>query len=272
MKKFFFTAAALAGMFLFSCSEELKENTENVIATELLTKTQKTNWVDTKISNEIINNQKSISHYEFNVNELKELVGNENVSYVWFDLGLNDANQITFTATGESTSGYTVMQVSSKIISTNEYKEDFSVFTRVGNVALNTNPELDHILQNSDAYEYLTEMKKAYDDFEETLDQEGQRVERFGLDVIIVKRMLMTHDINSLGLFLGKNKQGKMTTVFIGKDKNDNLLIDAQAAESTAGMAFDHTLPCPQQCGCTCDDGEFSPTCKCDDDQEVIED
>jgi hypothetical protein len=44
-------------------------------------------------------------------------------------------------------------------------------------------------------------MNDAYRNFEAILDQGGQRVERFGLDAMVVKRMLMTKNINTLGLF-----------------------------------------------------------------------
>lgn len=199
------------------------------------------------ITKELVKNQQNISHYEFEVNELKALVDNSAVNYVWFDLGVSNKNQITFTATGVGINDNVVVQVTSMIVTTNSYKADFSIFSSVKDVPIGNN-EFNHILKNKEAYKYLTSMKKAYRDFEALLDQEGQRVERFGLDVMVVKRMLMTQNIHTLGLFLGKNNKEKMTTVFIGMDQDRNLLINTSTDESTSGKAFDFTHPCPSDC------------------------
>ncbi|WP_298511768.1 hypothetical protein [uncultured Kordia sp.] len=248
MKKRFFMIF-LAGLFFYACSEELKETTETTLKTELLAQTQKSKWVAAKISKEIVQNQKKISHYDFDVNALEKLIHTEDVTYIWFDLGLNENNQITFTATGEQReTGEIKAQVSSQIIGKDTYKADLSIFHKIGNIPLDDVQGFNHILENTDAYEYITSMEKAYDNFEAALDQEGQRVERFGLDVMVVKRMLTTHNIHSLALFLGKNKKQKMTTVFIGKDKKGNLLINKSTDASTAGKAYDFTHPCPTEC------------------------
>lgn len=256
MKKTLFTLLAM-GFMICSCSDEIKETFQVEEKIAVTARIQKANWFDTKLTETIVNNQKRISHYEFDVEALQELVTTEDVTYVWFDLGLNKENQITFTATGElRETGEIKAQVPSKIIKEDTYKADLSIFHSVGNVPLGDSKGSSHVLENTDAYEYITSMKKAYDTFEATLDQEGQRVERFGLDVVVVKRMLATGNIHSLALFLGQNKKQKMTTVFIGKGKKGNLLINNSTDISKAGRAFDFTDPCPNTCGvCVCTDG-----------------
>ncbi|WP_298511224.1 hypothetical protein [uncultured Kordia sp.] len=256
MKKTLFTLLAM-GFMICSCSDEIKETSQIEETVGVIAKTQKVNWIDSKLTETVVNNQKKISHYEFDVKALEELVTTKDVTYVWFDLGLSKENQITFTATGElRATGEIIAQVASKIIKEDTYKADLSIFQSVGNVPLDASKASSHILENTDAYEYITSMKKAYNTFEATLDQDGQRVERFGLDVVVIKRMLATDNIHSLALFLGKNKKQKMTTVFIGKGKKGNLLIDNGTDISTAGRAFDFTDPCPNTCdNCGCPDG-----------------
>lgn len=231
-------------MLLLSCSQESQKPSNLSESVIVMRQTEK--WKTTIISEELVQNQRNISHYQFEVNELQALVDNTAVNYVWFDLGINAKNQITFTATGEDVNDALVGQVTSKIISTRTYQADFSVFNTVKEVSFGSG--FNHILPNKDAYQYLTSMKAAYSNFEATLDQEGQRVERFGLDAMVVKRMLMTKNIHTLGLFLGKNNKEKMTTVFVGMDFNNNLLIDESTDISTAGKAFDFTEPCPSTC------------------------
>ena len=232
-------------MLLFSCSQELQESSELNETANLLRQAKE--WKTTPITQELVENQQNISHYEFEVNALKTLVDNLAVNYVWFDLGINNKNQITFTATGVDTNDNVVAQVTSMIVATSAYQADFSIFNRVQDVPIGNNT-FNHILKNKDAYKYLGSMKSGYNNFEAILDQEGQRVERFGLDDMVVKRMLMTKYIHTLGLFLGKNNKVKMTTVFIGMDQSKNLLIDTSTDESTSGKAFDFTRPCPTTC------------------------
>jgi len=242
-------------MLLFSCSEELQDTsvpieTSKIAEEKIQLARQRTQWKTTPISNELIANQRNISHYAFTINSLQALVENEDVNYVWFDLGVNSKNQITFTATGEDVNNVIVTQVTSTIVSTKTYQADFSIFNRVEEISFGD--QFNHILPNKEAYQYLIDMKRSYTNFEATLDQEGQRVERFGLDAMVVKRMLMTKNIHTLGLFLGKNKKQKMTTVFIGMDANNSLLIDNSTNVSTAGKAFDFTHPCPSTCDDPC--------------------
>jgi hypothetical protein len=236
-----------AAIVFFSCSNELQETT-TTNTLEATIKSQKTNWIEAKLTQNIIDNQRTISHYEFNIRELQILVNQPKVTYVWFDLGLNTNNQITFTATGEDkTTGEIIHQVASQIISTNNYIADFSIFLKAGDIQLVEDSKITHILQNSEAFNYLTKMQDAYNNFESVLDQEGQREERFGLDVDVVKRILNTADMNSLGLFLGINNKQKMTTVFIGKDKKGQLLIGENSKKERVS-AHDFTEPCPDAC------------------------
>ena len=232
-------------MLFFSCSQELQETPELNETHDLLRQAKE--WKTTPITQELVKNQQNISHYEFEVNALKALVDNSTVNYIWFDLGINNKNQITFTATGVDTNDNVVPQVTSMIVATDTYHADFSIFNRVQDVPIGDNT-FNHILKNKEAYRYLASMKQGYNNFETILDQEGQRVERFGLDAMVVKRMLMTKSINTLGLFLGKNNKEKMTTVFIGMDQDKNLLIDTSTNESTSGKAFDFSEPCPNTC------------------------
>ena len=251
MKKTYFGLLIALGITVGACQQdEATVRTEKATASKTQTSKlmrQANAWKTTPISKELVQNQQNISHYAFDVHDLQTLIDNSTVNYVWFDLGVNAKNQITFTATGEDVNDAIVGQVTSKIISTQTYQADFSVFNRVEDVSFGN--EFNHILPNKDTYQYVTSMKVAYNNFEAILDQEGQRVERFGLDAMVVKRMLMTKNINTLGLFLGKNKKEKMTTVFIGMDQGNNLLIDASTDISTAGRAYDFTRPCPPDCG-----------------------
>ncbi len=246
MKKIIFLSLAICVMF-FSCSQE-EEQEETKLANLII---QKSDWKTAVLANEIVDSQRTISHYEFDIQELNKLISNEKVTYIWFDLGLDTKNSIVFTATGVNQRDEIVGQVSSKAILVHDYQADFSVFRRVKDIELDAPSELTHILPNQDAYAYLMNVEKWYDNFEEYLMYEDQRVERFGLQKVVIKRILMTRYIHSMALFLGVNKKEKITTVLIGKDKNGNLLIN-KGDINTGGRAFDFTEPCPSACDMDC--------------------
>jgi len=242
MKKYIFSAAG-AFLLLLSCSQETTEKIEEANLT-----VQKNNWKTGVILQEIADNQQQISHYEFDVNALNELIADTRVTFVWFDLGLNDENQITFSATGVDGEDIIIGELPSFIISTQKYQADFSALKVMQDVRTEGVPPMDHILTSDDAYQYLTGTGRSLIDLENALTQEGFRVERFGYDVAIVKRMLLTHDIDRLALFFGTNKNQKLTTVFIAIDKYDELIIDANMDAPTSGRAFDFSLPRPPCC------------------------
>lgn len=238
------TMLIAACLLMISCSQESKKSSE---LTTIAIETQKDLWRKTAITPKIVENQRKISHYQFDIYELQQLINRNGVSFIWFDLGLNENSQMTISATGQDRDKLVIGQVQSKIISTDHYTTDLSIFQKVGGVPSRTN-RLNHMLSNDDAFQYLNDMQKAYNQFEETLQHDGERVERFGLDALVVRRILMTTNIHSLGLFLGKNNEQKMTTVFIGKDKNGTLLIDDSSDLDGALSAFDFTSPCPDAC------------------------
>ena len=237
-------------LIFFSCSEENESDVVTVETANL--ETQKTRWKAAAITDELLVQQQHISHYEFNVFDLQSLIDDRYIVKVWFDIGLTDDNRITFTATGENEYGEVIGEVPSQAINQQRSKTDFSIFNSTREVTFDIAPEQSHILPHQDAYRYLTSVKRTAIDFEQSLLQDGQRVERFSLNPGIVQRILNTKNIHSLALFPAQNDKEKLTTVFIAKDKGGNLLIDDSQDITTAGRAFDFTTPCPNNCGQGC--------------------
>ncbi len=245
MRKISLVICSFLTIFI-ACSDDTNADLETTTADLTV---QHSEWKTAAISNDIINNQKNISHYEFDVAQLSKLVSQENVTYVWFDLGLNTNKQITFTASGVDDNDIIMDQVPSEIISTGKYSADFSILQQVREAETDYPIEVSHMLPNKDAYKYLNNMNRAYTNFEAGLIYDGERARRFGLESAIVKRILATKDAHSVALFLGENKNQKITTVFIAKDSKGNLLINDNSDINTSGRAFDFTRPCPSDCG-----------------------
>ena len=251
MKKLFWTLCCV--MILFgSCSEGTSAIPENTIADLTL---QRSEWKTATLTDEVITNQQSISHYEFDATQLSKLIAQEEVTYVWFDLGLNTKNQIIFSARGvnkknETNHGETV----SEIIPITKNITNIKILQQVKGAETGYATEETHIISNEDAYRYITSMDKAYnnDNFQRGFTKQGLRVERIGFDAVVIQRILNTEDAKSLALFLGANKRQAFTTVLIAKDENGKLLIDNNTDLQTSGRAFDegHRRPPPASSNC----------------------
>lgn len=154
---------------------------------------------------------------------------------------------MTFTATAENDHKEIVGQLSSKIVSTRMCDTNFSFLKQKGAFYQKSDP-ITHVLSSSDAYNYLTVMKSSYNliNFKNAIDQQGHRVERFGLEVAVVRQIVSVKNIYSLALFLGRNNIQKMTAVFIGKNIKCNFIIDYNS--DSPAKVHDFTKPCPTTC------------------------
>lgn len=227
-------------MLLFSCTQENVKPETNSLAN---LSQEQNNWKSAAISSEIIENQKQISHYEFNLLAMQDLINTEEVSYIWFDLGINQQQQITISATAVNTEDVFLGEVASTIINTKEYQTNFSIFNSKENLDTQKSSKESHILSNRDAYNYLEKGAASFTNFEATLTYDTFRIERFGINALVIKQILQTKGVNTLALFLGINNLGKRTTVLMAKDSTGNLLIN-----NTNARAFDFTNPCPPYC------------------------
>ncbi|WP_299678108.1 hypothetical protein [uncultured Dokdonia sp.] len=228
------------GLLFVSCSEDTTVTPENAVADLTL---QRSEWKTATLTNEIITNQQSISHYEFDATQLSKLIAQEEVTYVWFDLGLNTKNQITFSARGFNKKDLTNHgEITSEIIPTTRNITNIDILQQTKGAETGYNSKESHIISNEDAYNYIFSMNNAYnyDSFEKGFTKQTVRVERIGFGKPVIQRILNTKDSKSIALFLGINKQQEIITILIAKDKNGNLIIDNSNDIETSGRAFDH--------------------------------
>jgi hypothetical protein len=103
-----------------------------------------------------------------------------------------------------------------------------------------------HILQIKDALTYLSDWKDTLNDMstiEEKVSYDGDRIEYFTLDKDAMDFLVNRSNVTEIELVFGLNTEGKMTTVFFGKN-GKNVIFDTSAVN----FSLDFTSPCPNDC------------------------
>ncbi|WP_452601963.1 hypothetical protein [Pontimicrobium sp. MEBiC06410] len=103
-----------------------------------------------------------------------------------------------------------------------------------------------HVLQIKDALRYLNDWRDTLNDIS-TLDDkvsyDGNRIKYYTLDKDAMDFLVNRDDVTAVELVFGLNDEGKMTTVFFGKN-GKNVIFDTNAVN----FALDFTSPCPSNC------------------------
>ncbi len=104
----------------------------------------------------------------------------------------------------------------------------------------------EHILQIKDALTYLNDWKDTLNNMsslEEKVSYDGNRIKYFTLDKDAMDFLVNRNNVTAIELVFGLNPEGKMTTVFFGKN-GKNVIFDTNAVN----FALDFTNPCPNDC------------------------
>lgn len=75
--------------------------------------------------------------------------------------------------------------------------------------------------------------------------EEKQNINGFFIPMIDIDESREEYGIDNMRGYLGIDDDGVSHLLLVGVDKNGNDMID----ESKEQFVYDHTLPCPQQCG-----------------------
>ena len=103
-----------------------------------------------------------------------------------------------------------------------------------------------HILQIKDALTYLSDWKDTLNNMstlEDKVSYDGDRVEYFVLDKDAMDFLVNRSNVTAVELVFGLNTEGKMTTIFFGKN-GKNVIFDTTAVN----FSLDFTRPCPNEC------------------------
>lgn len=240
MKKTILCAAVM--LLMVSCQKDNSQ--EEIIAT---TKTQKENWLTAKLDTQFANSQKQVTAYLFPTEQLDKLVNTANVEEVHFVLGYAD-NTIQINVIGVDKEGKKLGTVESTILKDISFQNDL---VELNKLTVNTTQKRtlllnQHLILPKDAYSWIDAWQEKLNnisDLDEVLSYEGTRFRYYSFEADVLKDMTAKGG-SSIGLFLGLNSKGKVTTILINLDKN-NVIKKASLTSKDIDPVYDGARPVP---------------------------
>ena len=244
MKKTILYATMSAIFLMFSCQKDNPH--ENSVSVSAI---QKGNWLTADLDSKFANSQKQVTAYLFDNDEMSKLVKTPNITEVRFVLGYSD-NTIQIDVVGVDKSGKKLGTVKSKILNEQNYTKKLNELNNVSVSTTNKRTALlnAHLLSPKDAFKGIEAWQKklsSVSDLDEITSHEGTRFRYFSLESDIVKAMADQSGTANIGLFLGLNAVGKVTTILISLDKNNTIKKTSLASKTATSDVYDASRPCP---------------------------
>lgn len=247
MKKITLLACSTMAFFMFSCQ---KDNVQEDGGKA--TSSKKEAWLGATLNANFAASQKQVTAYLFSSEELTTLISASDLHHLRFVLGYNNGI-IQIDAVGVSSKGKETGRIVSKALIVSSFTDQLAVLnqfvpnTNKKNVILNK-----HLLSSKAAYDgieaWQNKLSKA-ESLDEITSYDDLRIQSYKVETVVIKDMLDKSGTANVGLFLGLNNEGKMTTVFVALDK-DNAIKKSSPTSKTSEEIYDFTEPSPP---CTAD-------------------
>lgn len=244
MKKTSLYSAVAIALLMFSCQKENSQENSSQVS-----KVEQENWQTAKLDAKFADSQKQVTAYLFPSDAMSKLVETPNVEFVQFVLGYSN-NTLQIKVIGVDKTGKEFASVDSNILKETSDADKLSVLkesnskTSKGTALLNK-----HLISPDVALEGIKAWQgklKAVTDLDEVLSYEGTRFKYYSLEAAIIADMLKNKNTSNIGLFLGLNSVGKVTTILIGLDKNNSIKkTSLTSKEASTSEVYDATRPCP---------------------------
>ncbi len=244
MKRTSLLGAALIALLMFSCQKENSQESSSAVS-----KVEQENWQTAKLDAKFATSQKQVTAYLFPTDAMSKLVETPNVEFVQFVLGYGD-NTLQIKVIGVDNAGKELASVDSKILS------EISDIDKLSSLKVSTSKTIkettllnDHLVSPDAALDGINAWQKkltTVSDLDEVLSYKGDRFKHYTLEAAIVADMLKNKKNVNVGLFLGLNPVGKVTTFLIGLDKNNSIKNSSiTGKEADAADVYDGARPSP---------------------------
>jgi hypothetical protein len=245
MKKVVLCFSIISAIFFAACQKDTQQEEVNLSSVA-----QRAEWLNSDLDSRFSQSQQLTTCYLFKPEDLSELVSTLNLYEVRFVLGYaNDAIRIN--AVGVDALGNELKIVSSSVLFDGSFTQKLE--------QLNSLPDKEnigdgvvsqHLLLPKKAFHYIQDWHQKLVqgvELDEVTSYNGLRIHHFSLEKEVVLDMAIMNRAAKIALFLGLNDKGKMTTVFMGLDSQNNLILPSPEArdEDLTGKIYDFTRPCP---------------------------
>ncbi|MET0945932.1 MAG: hypothetical protein ABWY22_11020 [Flavobacterium sp.] len=247
MKKTIVCITLTAVFVMSSCQREVSKGKINLKAVS-----EREAWLSAALDDDFAAAQKEVKTYLFSSEEFAKLTTTPNVHHLRFVLGY-DSGIISIDAVGVNSKGQEVSRLESKVLyaSSNEDKlADLNQVT-VDLTQKRTAVLNKHLLSPKMALSGIEAWQSTLDKVQNLNDvtsYDGLRVQHYALETEVVNAIIDREGVENVGLFLGLNSEGKLTTILAGLDKGDNIKKDSPASKVIDDI-YDFAQPSPPATG-----------------------
>lgn len=249
MKRINFYIAVIGIFVMFSCQKGTSQDEINTT-----TASQKNNWLNANLDDKFASSQKEVKSYLFSSQDFSKLTSTPDVHHLRFVLGYENG-VIKIDAAGVNSAGKEINRINSKVLfaSSNQDK-----LTDLNEVTIDLTSKRTailnkHLLSPKTAFTGIEAWQKKLEkvqDLNEVTSYDGLRIRSYAMETEVITSILNKAGIEKVGLFLGLNSEGKMTTILVGLDKDNNIK-KASATSKIVDGVYDFSEPSPP---CTSDD------------------
>ncbi|OEJ98863.1 hypothetical protein A8C32_06655 [Flavivirga aquatica] len=243
-----------------ACSSE-ETKSENSLETNQVLKQQKQNtfeaWQSANLSTLFSKFKDQSFSYTFSKEGFKQNLANDQLKHFRFYLGVKN-NQLEITVYGLTADEMKLPNPQKGKITLNSTKfenyKNISTLNFAAKLKKVTNKSAKkHILALSSAVDYIVAWENALKDLstlESKVSYDAIRIRSFTIHKEAIEFLVNKNQSSNIELFLGLNKEFKMTTVFLESGNLDNKL----SKQTNRTYALDLTTPCPNMCDKKMDD------------------
>lgn len=243
MKRLSLCSAIAIALLMFSCQKENSQEGSSIVS-----KVEQENWQTAKLDAKFADSQKQVTAYLFPKEQMSKLVETPNVEFVQFVLGYSD-NTLQIKVIGVDKAGKEFASVDANILKEPSDADKLSVLKESNNKTSKGTALLNkHLISPDVALDGIKAWQgklKTVTGLDEVLSYEGTRFKYYSLEAAIITDMLKNKNTANIGLFLGLNPVGKVTTILIGLDNNNSIKKTSFAGKTADATVYDASRPCP---------------------------
>lgn len=247
MKKTNLCIAVAAIFIMSSCQREISKGEINRKAVS-----EREAWLSASLDDDFADAQKEVKTYLFSSEKFSKLTSTPSVHHLRFVLGY-DSGIISIDAVGVNSKGQEVSRIESQVRYASSKEDKLADLNQVTvDLTQKRTAVLNkHLLSPKTAFSGIEAWQSTLDkvkNLNDVTSYDGLRVQHYALETDVINSIINKAGVENVGLFLGLNSEGKLTTILAGLDKDDNVKKKSPAS-NVIDAVYDFTEPSPPYTG-----------------------